>query len=103
MKTWTKAVVLSSLVELPLLTLLEALPRRLENSLPVEVIGWYHVPAYWFSHYVLLVYNPGPRPGPTVASNALAWFSRFAFQVLITTPVMYGLLRLIGRAGRVKA
>jgi hypothetical protein len=68
-----------------------------ENSLIPKILGWYHLLAIMFGQYVLLVWNPGPRSGPTPLSNFVYWVSVFAFQVAITTPIVFFILGMINR------
>jgi len=95
LKTWIKAAGIAALVELPMLWVLVKTPPTDYRKFIPTVVGWYHLFAVWFGYYVLTVWNPGPRPGPTVASNTLYWFSVFVLQVLLTTPVVVVLMRRI--------
>ena len=96
-KTWIKALLIAGILELPQVVVLAGSIKDLgKSNLILNALGWYHVLAIWFGQYVLLVWNPGPRRGPTAISNSVAWLSVFGFQVLITTPITYGLLRWIG-------
>jgi len=97
MKTWIKALVTAAGIEVPqVMFLAYAIGDLGKSNLVLNALGWYHVLAIWFAQWVLLVWNPGPRPGPTTASNAIAWLSVFGFQVLITTPIIYGLFLWAG-------
>lgn len=98
MKNWIRAACIACLVELPLLIKMEGTPISDFQKFVPSVLGWYHLPGIWVSNIVLLIWNPGPRLGPTPASNAVSWFTIFSVQVLLTTPVIYGLLRWIQHA-----
>lgn len=101
MKTWVKALAIAGVLEAPQVVFLaRSIDQLGKSNVALNVIGWYHVLGAWFGHYILLVWDPGPRPGPTRVSNAVYWFSVFTFQVLITTPIIYGLLRWIGIVDR---
>jgi hypothetical protein len=96
-KTWIKAFAIAGVLEAPqVLFLARSIGNVGKSNVALNVIGWYHVLGIWFGQWVLLVWNPGPRPGPTPTSNVVAWFSVFAFQVALTTPIIYGLLRWMG-------
>ncbi len=97
MKNWIKAVAVACLVELPLIVTLKTTPVAEYHKFIPSVLGWYHLPGIWFANVVLLIWNPGPRLGPTPASNAVFWLTIFSVQVLLTTPVVYGLWRWIDR------
>jgi hypothetical protein len=102
-KTWVKALVIAGVLEAPqVMFLARSIGNLGKPNVALNIIGWYHVLAIWFSQWVLLVWNPGPRPGPTPASNAVAWFSVLAFQVLLTTPIILLLLKWLAYLRRSK-
>jgi hypothetical protein len=102
-KTWSKAFAIAAVLEAPqVMFLARSIGDLGKSNGALNIIGWYHVLAIWFSQWVLLVWNPGPRRGPTPASNAVAWFSVFAFQVLITTPIFFLLLKWLAYLQRRK-
>jgi len=92
-KAWARALIIASLIEAALLGAFIS-TTRVENpaSFISQLLTRYHLFAIWFSCNVLLVWNPGPRPGATPASNAVAWVGMFVFQLLVTTPIIYVLL-----------
>lgn len=97
MKVWVGALVMASVVELPLVILLSTTgPAKLNGSVIGRAIGWYHLMSLWFGYAVITLWNPGPRVAPTGVSNAVYWFSIFAFQVVVTTPVAFLVLKGIG-------
>jgi uncharacterized membrane protein (DUF485 family) len=98
-KGWARAFITASLIEAALLAAYIS-TREIGYSprfIP-QFLMWYHLFAIWFSYNVLLAWNPGARREPTPASNAVVWASMFAFQVLVTTPIIFGLLKWIRHA-----
>lgn len=88
---------IASIVELPqTLFLARSIGASTNLYLIHRALVECHLLAIWFGQYVLLLFNPGPRSGPTPSSNALAWFSVFIFQTLATAPFIYGLLKWLG-------
>ena len=101
MKTWIKAGVIACIVEIPLLAVFIATRHRQNWAmLTHDCLGWYHVLAIWFAQYFLVIWNPGPRPGPTFSSNIVAWVVVFFSQVAITSPFIYGFLKCAEQAMR---
>jgi len=92
-KLLARAFGIGCFVELVLLSAYMATRQRpWGGGLHFRLLEWYHLPAVWFAQYILVLWNPGPRPGPTVLSSTVAWSLVFLFQVVITTPIIYALL-----------
>ena len=86
------ALVLASVVEFPLLMLLMSkTPHDWRNSIPLTVLGWYHLPAGYMAGVVLAWIDPGPGSG----AHVIQWCGIFIFQLLLTTPIIF----MISRAG----
>jgi hypothetical protein len=93
----SRALIIAAGLEVLMLTyLVRSLDRGNENLI-VQAVGTYHIPGGLVSYLVLLYWDPGPRPGPTAASNAVYLLTMFGVQMLITTPVVYLVLRWVGR------
>lgn len=97
-KKWIIAALLAFLVEtlafIPLFSFLTRHPPDTSSRIPT-ILGWYHLFALWFGQYILVIWNPGPRLGPTRLSDSIYWLSVFVFQGLITTPVMFLVLEFV--------
>jgi hypothetical protein len=104
MKTWIKAFVIAAVLEVPQVVFLERSVADLwKSNHLLNAVGWYHLLAIWFGLTALVISDPGtPRPRPWPTGASVVWFSVFAFQVLLTTPIIYGLLKWIGFVARRK-
>lgn len=106
MKNWIKALGIACAVEIPLLATLMALPTKPVVSPAVSIVGsvlvWYHVLSIPFGQAVLIRWSFAAGPGPTAGSEVVYWLSVYAFQVVLTTPIMFGLLRLLAHLRRKK-
>jgi hypothetical protein len=98
MRTWGKAFVIASLVEVPLVVFLTTVPNDVLKSNPVVVaINWYHLPAAYLTFIALTMLNPGPG----LKANVFQWCSTFALQVIMfTAPLVFLLLKGIERLRR---
>lgn len=98
MKTWTKAFGIACLVEIPLLVALMMLPTKQPvphlASVFGEVLVAYHILSFPFgmSMHILWV---GNRTPPVSGSQVVFWFSVYAAQIVLTTPLIALLLRVI--------
>jgi hypothetical protein len=98
-KAWVKALVVASIVEAPLLIILATRPPANWNkSVLVSILGWYHLPAGYLAYVVLAFLDPGPG----LKAHLLQWSGMFAFQVLMTTPVIFVVFRWTEHARRKK-
>jgi len=98
MKTWTKAFGIACLVEVPLLvalmTLLTKQPISRSTSVFGEVLVGYHILAIPFGmsmHFMWVGNRTPPVPGSQVAF----WSSVYAAQIVLTTPLIALLLKVI--------
>jgi len=99
MRDWVKAAAIASLVEIPLLWKLKNTPVETHSHFITIVLGWYHLPGIWFANVGLLLWNPGPRSGPTRASIALEFGIIYLVQMIIGTFVIVLIfkgIRLLG-------
>jgi hypothetical protein len=97
MKAWARALIIAAVLEVLMLTYLDRSMERGNENLIVQAVGAYHSPGALVCYLVLLYWNPGPRSGPTAASNAVCFLTMFGVQMLITTPIVYCVLRWVGR------
>ena len=102
MKTWTKAIGIACLVELLLAVgfamMHFANSKKLIQGL-LNCLTMYHMFSISLAFSVLNVIWAWPGPGrePIRTSYALLYVLVFVFQVMLTTPVVYLLLRWINR------
>ena len=95
MRTWRKAALIACMLELPLLLgLATVLATKKYTGIAWDLFGAVHAPAAIVAQYVLLIWNPGPRPGPTTISTAVAFLVMYVFQITWMTPTVYGLIEL---------
>lgn len=93
------ALGLACLIEAPLLFYLQhTTAAEARASLPIQIVGWYHAAAYMFANAVLILWNP-VSAAPRASSGIVEDITLFAFQVGITTPIIYAVIRLAARAG----
>ena len=95
MNTWIKAGGIACLVEFFLLVAMRTMLSVNRHSFISDVLGWYHIGGAMFCNEMLLIWNPGPRQGPTPASNAVCLLSMYLFQAAVTTPIIFLLLKWI--------
>jgi hypothetical protein len=91
MKTWVKALSIACLVEVPALLALMTLSRKSVESHSDSVLGQiliaYHILSFPFGMSMLYTWV-GNRQPPVHGSEAILWFSVYAAQVLLTTPIV---------------
>ena len=99
MKTWIKALGIASAVEAPLLTVLMALAKRELASPATSIVGsalvGYHLLAIPIGQAVLTMWNPGTSPEPAPGSDVVYWFSVYAAQIVLTTPILVLLSKFV--------
>jgi len=99
MNTWIKALVIACLLEVPLFLVLEGTkPADQHKSLLLILLWWYHLPSGLFGYTVNMFWNHMFRLGPGTASNVVFWSSEFSFQVALTTPIVFLIIRSIRRS-----
>jgi hypothetical protein len=98
MKTWTKAFGIACLVEIPLLVALMTLPTKQPVSLLTfafgEVLVGYHILSFPFGMSMHIMWV-GDRTPPVPGSEVVFWFSVYAAQIVLTTPLIALLLKVI--------
>ena len=91
-------------VEALLLTVLMALPTKEPASLVTSIVGnvlvFYHILAIPIGQALLNNWNPGTGPEPAPGSEVVYWFSVYATQVVLTTPILVLLSKFIVRLRR---
>jgi hypothetical protein len=99
MKEWIKAAGIACLVEIFPVLVLAATGRANSEKLISRLLTGYHMFSISFAFTVLnIIWSwPGPGRESIRTSGALTYFLVYAFQVLLTTPIIYGLLRGIDR------
>ena len=91
MKTWIKAFSIACLVEVPALLALMTLSRKSveshSDSVMCQILVAYHILSFPFGMSMLYSWV-GSRQPPVPGSEAVFWFSVYAAQVLLTTPII---------------
>jgi hypothetical protein len=95
MKIWIKAIGVACLVELPLLIPLAVKWSVSPEKVIPDFLTMYHVLAIPLAITVLnIIWNHQSHPS---TPDAVLFFLVYAFQVMLTTPVMFFLLKGIER------
>ena len=101
MKNWIRAIYLACVIEVPFVASLALMQAKQANSAIARMTGnilvWYHILAIPVGHAVLIRWNFSSGPGQAPGSDGVLWFSIYAFQVIVTTPIIYALIRLTKR------
>jgi|SRR5579862_7233919 len=92
MISWITAVIIAAALEAPQTFAVLSVTGGPGQNTVLRIIDSYHVPALWFANWILLQWNPISQP-PLRSSSVIAWISVFCFQVIITAPIIYVLLR----------
>jgi hypothetical protein len=106
-KVWIKAVGIACLVELLFvmgLVTMHLADAKTLNPRILTFLSLYHMFAISLTYTVLNIIWAWPGPGREHirTSNTLMYLLVYLFQVVITTPIFYGLLRWIGYVRREK-
>lgn len=101
MRDWIRALFIACALEFFATALLIALtpggPPSRARSLVGQALVLYHILSIPFAQAMLTLWNSPPRPQPATGSSAIYWLSLYIFQVLLTFPIAYVLLKWILR------
>lgn len=92
-RTWIKALLIVSALEFVASALMGT--RRDPTSFVGHILVLYHILSIPFGQAVLIWWNSPAHPEPASGSNAVYWISVYAFQVVLTFPIAYALLRCV--------
>ena len=90
MNRWTKSLSLACVVEMPLVSLLYK--YHLRGSIVATVLNWYHMLSILFAYAVTTLWNHWFGAG----SGIVQWLTIFTFQVALTTPIIFVMLKADG-------